>query len=271
MIMRVDRRCGALGLLLVVCLTGCRVSETGKPPSALPAEREARKALTGPQVADVQIAMAQTLEEGGTPKQAAAIYTQALKKDPKRADACLRLAILCDKEGKFEESAHWYDQAASLAPDDPEVYANRGYGLYLQQQWAVAEKNLREAIRLDPDHRRYHNNLGLVLARRGRYQEALGEFSLAGCSEAEARVNLGHALTLEHRWQEATEQYLFALKRDPSCARARQGMDRINLLLARLKAGPQPGRNSNGDAEIVRTAATMPQSSAAAVAQPVPK
>ena len=125
--------------------------------------------------------------------------------DPNRADACARLAVLHDKQGKFPESAQWYERALALRPNDPDILADRGYSRYLQQQWQLAENDLRQALWLKPDHRRAHNNLGLVLARAGRVDDALASFRQAGCRESEARANLAYALTLRGRLSKASD------------------------------------------------------------------
>ena len=253
-------RCGVGGLLLAVLpLAGCQ--STGRPQSVASAERPSRHRLKSIEVADVQIAMARTLEEGGKPNEAAVVYAQALKKDPRRADACLHLAILCDRQGKVEEAASWYKQAHNLAPGDPDVHASQGYGLYLRREWQAAEKHLRQALALCPDHQRAHNNLGLVLARCGRKEEALAEFRLAGCSEAEARSNLAHALSLQGRWDAALVQYRAALRVDPGCALARRGVAQVQRLQARLEKGPLPG-GQPGQGNIVLTGATVPAAQA---------
>ena len=63
--------------------------------------------------------------------------------------------------------------------------------------------SLRQAIVLQPDHARAHNNLGLVLAHTGRLDLSLVEFRQGGCTEADAQINLAYALTLERHWPEA--------------------------------------------------------------------
>src|SRR5699024_691606 len=128
---------------------------------------------------------------------AMAAYQDALKRDSHRADAYLRLAVLNDRQGKFSESAVLYQQALAASPGDPNIFNDKGYSLYLQRRWVEAEMSLRQAVVLQPDHARAHNNLGLVLAHTGRPDLAVAEFRQGGCSEADAQINLAYALTLE--------------------------------------------------------------------------
>src|SRR5262245_45190481 len=179
-------------------MTGCQSggSHSSQTPTLLSDGRGVPH-LNAEQVADVQHALGRSVEQAGEVKEAEAYYQEAVKRDPKRADAWLRLAVLHDRQGKFTESAEMYRRALAARPGDPAAYCNLGYSYYLQGRTAEAEMNLRQAIALRPDHRHAHNNLGLVLARSGRPEEALEEFRRAGCTEADAHNNLAFALTLE--------------------------------------------------------------------------
>ena len=105
---------------------------------------------------------------------------EALKNDPHRADANQRLAVVHDRLGRFQESAGYYAKALAAAPGDAEIFCDKGYSLYLQRRWAEADMCLRQAIALKPRLARAHNNLGLLLARDGKVDEALAEFRAAG-------------------------------------------------------------------------------------------
>jgi Flp pilus assembly protein TadD len=192
------------------------------------------------QVADVQVAMGRVQERHGELGLAQASYLEAVEHDASRADACERLGILCDRQGKVAESRKWYDKARAARGPNPDLLCNQGYSEYLQGHWTVAETNLRQAIALDPGHCRAHNNLGLVLAQVGQKEEALAEFRNAGCSEAEARANLAFALALRQNWPEARAQYQRALSADPSSVQARQGLQQVTALM--VKADPTSSR-----------------------------
>jgi tetratricopeptide (TPR) repeat protein len=127
-----------------------------------------------------------------------------------------------------------------------------GYSLYLQSRWPEAEMNLQQALAIQPNHVRAHNNLGMLLARIGRPQEALSEFHLAGCRDADAYVNLAFALTLEQHWPEARQHYQHALQADPSSLAAQKGLRELEQLIARMDSA---------------TAATPAQASGSPIAQ----
>lgn len=221
----------AIGLLSAAgCQHAGTMQRPESPSGVLTSKAEATPKLNGKQVADIQIAQGRSLEKQGELAQAAAAYREALKRDPDRADAYLRLAILHDKEGKFKESQEYYQAALKGMPGNPDIYCNVGYSLSLQERWNEAEMNLRQALALAPEHRRAHNNLGLVLAHQGRQAEALAEFRRAGCSEAEGHVNLAYVLTLEKHLAEAKQHYERALALDASSAAAQKGLQEVNAM-----------------------------------------
>jgi Tfp pilus assembly protein PilF len=189
--------------------------------------------LNDRQIADVKFALGRSLEHEGNLAAAADAYRETLRKDPARADACWRLAVLCDRQAKFNESQGWYLKALTGLPGNADVYCDIGYSFYLQRRWDEAEMNLRQAVALAPDHARAHNNLGLCLARTGQSQKALAEFRDAGCGEADAHVNLAYALLMEKCWPQARQQYEAALAVDASSAAAHKGLRELEVLVAR--------------------------------------
>jgi Flp pilus assembly protein TadD len=195
--------------------------------------------LNARQVADVQVALGRSLEKRGEPGQAMAHYAEALQRDPNRADACVRMAIIYDQQGKFDQSLPLYQKALAARPGDPDIFCNWGYSMYLQDRLGEAEMNLRQALALQHDHQRAHNNLGMVLARLNRGDEAFSEFRRAGCTEVDAHLNLAFALTLTRDWPAVKEHYEAALAADPKCAAAKKGLLELNAVFAKEKGTPQ--------------------------------
>jgi tetratricopeptide (TPR) repeat protein len=249
-------RNGVWAIAAFLSVAGCQQFSLPSTSSPLKGDFDTPSVKVKPkQAADVQVALAQTLELQGEREQALALYEEAVKKDPGRGDAWLRLAILNDQQGRFTESASLYQKALKGQPGSAEIYCAMGYSLYLQQRWAEAEMNLRQALALCPDHARAHNNLGLVLARTGQTEEALNQFNLAGCSDADAQVNLAFALTLEHHWPEACQHYQQALEMEPSSVPAKKGLHELQRLIARMNA-PVPPAGEVASSPIAQAHAT---------------
>jgi Tfp pilus assembly protein PilF len=180
--------------------------------------------LTAQQKADVEFAVAQSLEDQGQTDHAIQTYLGVLKKDKRRADAHHRLAILYDQKGDFDASKKHFQAALKQTPNNADLQCDYGYHCYLQQRWPDAEASLRKALALNSSLPRAHNNLGLVLARTGNEDEALREFAKAGCSEAECHANLGFGLAAENHWSRAHLHFQHALQLDPNCRMAQNGL-----------------------------------------------
>ena len=223
--------------------------------------------LTSRQAADVRYALGRSQEAEGHPAEAEATYLAALAKDPKRADAQARLAILADQKGDAAGADKRFGLALALAPNDPEILCDRGYNLYLHRRWAEAESALKRAIAASPDHARSHTNLALVLASQGDREKAMVEFARAGCDAADARSNLALVLAKEGHLTEAREEYARALAAKPGSEPARQGLRVADRALGRGSNLPAlPGAYvatnkvapAKADPALTRTSATRP-------------
>lgn len=216
------------------------------------------------QAADVEVALGRSLEASGNLAEAESTYRDALKKNPKRADAEERLAILADQRGATKEAAQHFARALKLDPKNPEILCDLGYSYYLQRRWSDAEDYLKRAISLQPRHARSHTNLGLVLARQGDKAGALAEFARAGCDAADAQANLGLVLAMEGHFEDAKQAYGAALAAKPALPAAQEGMRATMVAMAGGKPG-QPtaiagtaGSKGRLDPGLARTSAVSP-------------
>lgn len=229
--------------LTLAMAAGCQQSQTHLAHQR-PAPTEPMPTLGKDQHADIHVALGRSLEKQGDLEQAAQAYGRALAKNPLRAEAYARLAVIADKQGRFTDSAPLHRRAIALDKNNADLYCNAGYSLYLQQNWEFAAQCLNEAIQLKPDHARAHNNLGLVFARSGRHQEAFAEFRAAGCSEADAHTNLAHGLTLAGAFPLAQHHYQLALNHDPQSSIAARGLETLKQLSSRAAAAPDLNLNN---------------------------
>lgn len=189
--------------------------------------------VTDEQAMNVELALARTLETKGETETAIGTYRKILDRDPKNPTAMHRLAVLYDKQGRFDESDELFRKALQLQPNDPDLYCDLGYSLYSRRRWAEAEVNLRKALKLNPDHARAHNHLGLLLCQLDRRTEALGEFRKAGCTIAEAHMNAALVLTMRDRLAEARQEYALASQADPGKSQlVRSRLQEIDALMA---------------------------------------
>ena len=195
--------------------------------------------------AEIQTALGRSFESQGEFSKAEAVYQEAIKRDPKHADASIRLAILLDRMGRFAEATPHYEAAIKAEPGNADVYCDRGYSLCLQGRDAEAEIALRQAIVKSPTLARAHNNLGLLLGRKARTDEALAEFRKAGCPEVDAHLNLAFALSESKRWAEAKIQLQLVKTLGKGTPEILEGTTEIETMIARAEAPLATSRDPN--------------------------
>jgi Flp pilus assembly protein TadD len=143
-----------------------------------------------------------------------------------KATAHRKLAVALDMLGRFGQSDAHYQAALKFAPDDPKVWNNAGYSLYLQGRHADAERTLRTAVRLAPADPTAVTNLGLALTAEGKVDEAVRTMAkLIGPAAAEA--NAGFVLAVNGRRAEAVAHYRKALAHHPNLPEAESALARL--------------------------------------------
>jgi Flp pilus assembly protein TadD len=254
-------RLGWLGFLAALggcaLVVGCQGTRPGM--TTMSSSREASPRLNAAQKADLHFAFARSLEKTATAEQAMEAYQELIKRDPQCSEALDRLAVLNAKKGNFEQAVSLHKKALQLQPRNADFACNLGYCYYLQRRWADAETQFRKAIDSAPEHRRAHNNLGLVLAHGNRTKEALAAFRHAGCSDADAHNNLAFILTLENSWQEAREHYARAHELDPSLAPAEKGLRIINARMENVEKPTAPAIKPVSDERAPIVFSPMPK------------
>ncbi|PKM92085.1 MAG: hypothetical protein CVU81_02380 [Euryarchaeota archaeon HGW-Euryarchaeota-1] len=97
----------------------------------------------------------------------------------------------------------------------PIYIINLGHTLYNLKRYENAEKEFREAIRINPNLAEAHNNLGILLKDLNRYDEAekvFREVIRINPNYIDAYYGLGHLLKRLNRYDEAEK--VFIDKRD---------------------------------------------------------
>jgi serine/threonine protein kinase/Flp pilus assembly protein TadD len=137
---------------------------------------------------------------------------EAVKLDPKNAEANFRLGIALGRQNKYADAEAALRQAIQLEQDYAKAHAELGFVLLEQRNPDGAVTALRKAISLGFDDSDVHNNLGRALWKKGEMGAAItayGEAIHLQPKNARAHYNLGLALN-------AAENP----KRDPDRAKA---------------------------------------------------
>ena len=152
-----------------------------------------RAAEIDPSLADVHVTLGELKKTGGDFEGALAEYRKALSLRPEFPGAILGMAETYEKMGQGADAEREYQRVLVLDPDWPSVYAK--YGRYCQNHNSVekAAQLFGHMVQLMPDSPRGYANLGGALTLLGRYDEALRAYrsSLAIEPSFSAYSNLG--------------------------------------------------------------------------------
>lgn len=124
------------------------------------------------------------------------------------------LGLAYDRLGWHQRARECYERALSVAPKDPVVLANLGNSLYLSNDLNGALKRLKRAAELAPGMSVVYHNIGIVQARRGKFDDAFKSFARAS-NQYDAHLKVAGILETEKRDRDALKHYEAALKLQP--------------------------------------------------------
>lgn len=117
---------------------------------------------------------------------AAALYQQALKVDPRSAKALGNYARLLKDQYNATQNKELLTRAENLInralleePEQSSLLNIKGVICKKLKKYDAAEEAYKKAIRLDPNNPAWHNNVGVIYALRGNLQIAEEEFRSA--------------------------------------------------------------------------------------------
>lgn len=142
---------------------------------------------------------------------------------------------LLARAGRVQEAEAAFAAALELAPGHPTLWFNLAACRMAAQDYAGAEQPLRSVLAQQPGNVQAAVNLGVVLDRQGRPDQAVQVLELAAAlapGQAEVHFNLGHARLRMQEWDAAARAFSRAVALDPAHARAW-----TNLGVAQQRAG----------------------------------
>jgi len=143
-----------------------------------------------PDVSAVRRLLGVVLREKGMPRAAERELKLAIKLGPRDPEAYSALAVLHDKQGRHKVAEKLHREALDLNDEVARYHNNLGFCLFLQKDLDDAEDAVKDAIRIDPGMRVAYNNLGFILGMSDRGGDALEAFKQAG-DQAQALTNMG--------------------------------------------------------------------------------
>lgn len=145
---------------------------------------------------------------------------------------------------EFHVAASQVPALRTAAPDDPVALAVVGDACWAAGLFSDAEAAYRDALAIDAALPRARHGLSLVLAARGRLDEALGHVRGAiasGAADPEMRATEGSILERMHRYDEAMTAYeAFLASAPPTWHRRSLDFIRSQIAFLRSFAGQTP-------------------------------
>ena len=142
-------------------------------------------------------------------------------------------AHCCQQAQRDDEAIAGYGICMGLRPEFAWPYHNLGLINTKRGRYDLAEKNLQEAVRLDPKLAKARANLGVAQFQLRRFDAARRSFDQAielGYQTAEVYSNRAAAREALGDRQGAREDLKHALKIDPQSEAARQNLEQLNKI-----------------------------------------
>src|SRR5512138_1630325 len=156
-------------------------------------------------------------------------------KDRRSAEIHYDLGVEALRAGRFPDALREID--AALAVDAGFAEAHRARGLVLDLGFGrldEAEREYRRAVEIRPALSEAHSDLGQLLARTGRWDEAIAEFDLALANMLYkepyvARCNKGLAMVRMGRREDGIAEMRACVGLAPSYCKGRRELGRVLL------------------------------------------
>lgn len=203
------------------------------------AEFHFRRSLEAQPQAEIYSDLGFVLEQQGETEEALELYRKALSLDPKSAPAHFNLAVASVRREKFEEAERHYRAALQTKPN-AETHNGLGFVLSRQGRLDEAVAEFREAIRLNPGYAAAYYNLAASLVTQGKLEEAEAYYRhlVRDHPSARAHNELGVVLMKLGRMDEALGELREAVAMDPGHADARRNIEALHA----SRGPPEDGR-----------------------------
>ena len=150
----------------------------------------------------------------------------------KEADARMRMGVTYLDQRNLPMAMRELTQASELDPGNAEVDMALGLVYQARGDMSKAEEHLRRAIGKNPDYADARNNLGIILAGRKAWDEAIRQFEAAGANvmyttPERAYFNLGEAYRVKGDPANAEGAYRRALRANEQYAPAYMALSAV--------------------------------------------
>jgi Flp pilus assembly protein TadD len=169
-------------------------------------------------------------------KEAAMIYEQAIADAPEDCELRTNYAKLLLKGRQLNTAAEQCRYVQRKLPHDTNVSIILGHVYFLQERYALAERQFRAVLDQSPGNPTVYNNLAKTLLRQDKLKPALKYYRKAAAARpgwADARHNVAFVLSRLGRYDEALEHYTAVVQLDPNSTHARLNLGDMLMKLGR--------------------------------------
>jgi Flp pilus assembly protein TadD len=124
------------------------------------------------------------------------------------------LGLIADGRADYATANAHFDAALTIRPRSALLLNNRGYSKYLSGDLEAAELDYRAALSADPAYKQAWQNLGLVFARQGRYEQAMATVGRV-VSNYVAANDVGYIAMLSGDYSAAERLFQEAIRLSP--------------------------------------------------------
>jgi len=172
--------------------------------------------------------------DSGRSDEAIAVLEQADADMPDTAELKYDLAMLYERQGRYDDFERLMRQIIEIAPDNANAYNSLGYTFADRNvNLHEAEELLEQALELEPDNPYILDSVGWYLYRTGDYSGALEYLrrSWHQLPSAEVAAHLGEVLWAMQRKAEARDIWKKGLEQDPDNEVLQKTLQRFGVRL----------------------------------------
>lgn len=180
--------------------------------------------------------------ESNKPEDALAAYEQAAKLAPKDPEPHLSAGLLFEKQSKFADAEHEYKEALAIDPASPDAATGLA-NIYMQgRRFPEAEAALRKVVEQRPEDAATHIQLGRILAAEGKNDAALEEIQVGvklNPNDSSVQRDLADLYEKAGKNQEAESAYRTLLAAHPNDAELHEALGQSLLRQKKFPQGQQ--------------------------------
>ena len=114
---------------------------------------------------------------GGDWDKAIPDFTEAIRLEPKAADAYYNRGVAYRKKGEPDKAIPDFTDAIRLEPKNANAYYNRGNAYHATRDYVKAIADYTEVIRLEPKNADAYNNRGWAYVKKGEFDKAIADYT----------------------------------------------------------------------------------------------